>query len=78
MFDQNTKFESGTGLPSFYMPPSGDMVGKKADNGWFMQRTEVHCNSCGARLGHVFTDGPAPNGLRNYIKGVALKSETSA
>jgi peptide-methionine (R)-S-oxide reductase len=75
VFDAKTKFDSGTGWPSFYAPIDAEMVGESVDKGWFMTRTEVHCNRCEAHLGHVFPDGPQPTGLRYCINGVALTYE---
>jgi peptide-methionine (R)-S-oxide reductase len=71
LFTADTKYESGTGWPSFFRPIEG-AVGTSEDNTFFMKRTEVHCANCGGHLGHVFEDGPAPTGLRYCMNGVAM------
>jgi len=74
LFVADRKFESGTGWPSFWRPLE-DAVGETTDRTMFMTRTEVHCGACEGHLGHVFSDGPAPTGLRYCMNGVALKFE---
>ena len=72
LFPAKTKFESGTGWPSFYEPLRTDAVETSEDRSWFSVRTEVQCADCGGHLGHVFPDGPKPTGLRYCMNGIAL------
>ena len=76
LFSSETKYESGSGWPSFWKPISKEKIATESDNSLFMSRVEILCNSCGGHLGHVFDDGPRPTGLRYCVNSVSLDFES--
>jgi peptide-methionine (R)-S-oxide reductase len=75
LFSSDTKFDSGSGWPSFFAAMNPDAIETEEDNGHFMRRTEIHCAKCGCHLGHLFDDGPKPTGMRYCVNSASLQLE---